>query len=145
MRSRVELFEQSGVIAGLRVCRCGRWLNVMGCTDGRSVRRWCRPMPPKLARRVWQHRKISPFVAAIDEMLRAHLSAPRKQRHTVVRIVARLVEEHGAADLAYGTVRAYVAQRRPEIDAETGRPAAEVFIAQSHQPGAEAEVDFAEL
>ena len=36
-------------------------------------------------------------------------------------------------------------QRRPEINAEAGRPAAEVFIAQTHQPGAEAEVDFAEL
>lgn len=101
--------------------------------------------PPPPARRVWKRTKITPFAAAIDDMLRADLTAPRKQRHTVVRILDRLVDEHGATDLTYGTVRAYVAQRRPEINAEAGRPVAEVFIAQTHQPGAEAEVDFAEL
>jgi hypothetical protein len=37
----------------------------------------------------------------IDAMLRADLDAPRKQRHTARRVLARLVDEHGAADLSY--------------------------------------------
>jgi len=41
----------------------------------------------------------------IDDMLRVDLSAPRKQRHTVPRIVARLTDEHGMTDLPYTTRR----------------------------------------
>ena len=101
--------------------------------------------PPEPARRRWQSRKIDPFVTAIDAMLRSDLTAPRKQRHTTVRILDRLVEEHQATGLSYSTLRAYVAQRRREIWAEAGRPLAEVFVPQTHQPAAEGEVDFAEL
>jgi lambda repressor-like predicted transcriptional regulator len=46
----------------------------------------------------------------IEEILRADLDAPRKQRHTVTRIFHRLVEEHGA-DVSYGMVRYYVAAK----------------------------------
>ena len=49
---------------------------------------------------------------AIDAMLLADGTAPRKQRHTAVRILARLAEEHGAVDPSYSTVRDYV-RRRP--------------------------------
>lgn len=34
-------------------------------------------------------------------MLRADLTAPRKQRHTATRILARLVEEHQATGLSF--------------------------------------------
>jgi hypothetical protein len=70
--------------------------------------------------------------------------APRKQRHTARRILARLIEEHGAEELSYSTVRDYVRVRRAEIDVEAGRRV-EVFVPQEHAPGAEAEVDFGEL
>src|SRR4029453_2755561 len=39
--------------------------------------------------------KLDPFKPAIDEILRADLDAPRKQRHTVRRIYHRLLDEHG--------------------------------------------------
>jgi transposase len=89
--------------------------------------------------------KLDPFKAAIDEMLRADLDAPRKQRHTITRIFRRLIDEHQMRDVSYPVVRAYVAGRRPQIRAEAGRGPAEVFIPQSHRPGAEAEVDFGEI
>lgn len=145
MRSKVVLFEQirrNSRMDGLSV----RALAKRHAVHRRTVRQaLTSAVPPTPARRVWQKTKVTAFTGAIDEMLRADLSAPRRQRHTVVRILARLVDEHGATDLTYGTVRAYVAVRRPETNAESGRPVAEGFIAQTHQPGAEAEVDFAEL
>ncbi|MFJ3214173.1 hypothetical protein [Streptomyces flaveolus] len=39
---------------------------------------------------------LDQFKPVIDEILRADLDAPRKQRHTVTRIFHRLVEKHGA-------------------------------------------------
>jgi hypothetical protein len=41
--------------------------------------------------------------------------------------------------------RAYVAERKPQIRAETGRGPAEAFVPQTHRPGDEAEVDFGEV
>jgi transposase len=86
-----------------------------------------------------------PFKPVIDEILRADLDAPRKQRHTVTLIFYRLIDEHGMSDVSYPVVRAYVAERRPQVRAEAGRGPAEVFVPQSHRPGAEAEVDFGEV
>lgn len=77
--------------------------------------------------------KLDPFKPAIDAMLVEDLTAPRKQRHTARRILARLAEEHDATVLSYSTVRDYVALRRPQIDAEAGRQR-EVFIPQEHAP-----------
>ena len=94
-------------------------------------------MPPEPARRRWQSRKIDPFVDAIDAMLRSDLTAPRKQRHTAVRVLDRLIDEHQATGLSYSTLRGYVAERRREIWAEAGRSVAEVFVPQTHQPAAE--------
>ncbi len=48
-------------------------------------------------------------------MLREDLEAPRKQRHTARRVLARLAEEHGVTEVAYSTVRDYVRARRTEI------------------------------
>ncbi|RAS60629.1 hypothetical protein C8D87_11147 [Lentzea atacamensis] len=81
----------------------------------------------------------------IDEILRAGLDAPRKQRHTVKRIFARLSDEHTMIDVSYQVVRAYVAARKPEIRTEAGHGPAEVFVPQSHRPGMEAEADFGEV
>ena len=88
---------------------------------------------------------LEPFKPAIDAMLRTDLEAPRKQRHTARRVLARLVDDHGADGLSYSTVRDYVARRRPEIWAESGRTASQVFVPQDHAFGAEGEVDFADL
>lgn len=89
--------------------------------------------------------RLEPFKAAIDAMLVADLKAPRKQRHTVRRVLARLVQENDAGDLSYSTVRDYVSRRRRAIAEEAGRGRQEAFILQTHLPGAEAEVDFGEL
>ncbi len=78
-------------------------------------------------------------------MLRADLDAPRKQRHSATRILARLIDEHAATDLSCSTVRDYVRIRRAQIDLEAGRRVEDVFIAQDHAPGQEAEVDFGEV
>lgn len=89
--------------------------------------------------------RLEPFKAAIDEMLRSDLDAPKKQRHTARRVMARLVDEHGAGELSYSTVRDHVRKRRPQIAAEAGRPTEEGFVPQTHLPAAEAEVDFHDL
>jgi transposase len=88
--------------------------------------------------------KLEPFKAAIDAMLTEDLDAPKKQRHTARRVLARLVDEHDA-EVSYSTVRDYVAKRRPEIWAQAGRSTAQAFVPQTHEPGREAEVDFADL
>jgi len=78
-------------------------------------------------------------------MLTADLTAPRKQRHTARRILARLVDEHQLTDLSYSGVRDYVAKRRPEIWAAAGKAVEDAYVPQTHEPGAEGEVDFADL
>lgn len=102
---------------------------------------WPQPrkkLPPRATR-------LDPFKSLVDEMLRADLDAPRKQRHTAKRVFDRLVDEHHAEQISYGMVRAYVAVRRGEIRAEAGRGSTEVFVPQSHRPGQEAEVDFGDV
>ncbi len=144
--SRVELFAQIR-----RDCR-DDGLSVRALAKRHRVhRRTVRQalisaQPPPPAPRRWRSRKIDPFVEAIDDMLRADRDAPRKQRHTARRILARLIDEHDAADLlSYSTLRDYVAKRRSEIAAETGDHLVEALVPQTHEPGREAEVDFAEL
>ena len=97
-----------------------------------------KPLPQRSSR-------LDPFKPTIDDILRADLSAPRKQRHTVRRIFARLIDEYGMRDVSYQIVRGYVADRKPKIRAETGHGPAEVFFPQTHRPGEEAEVDFGEV
>lgn len=87
---------------------------------------------------------LDPYKPVIDEILRADLDAPCRQRHTVTRIFQRLVEVHGA-DVSYGMVRYYVAGRKSEIFVEAGKAPLEAFVAQTHQPGHEAEGDFGDV
>ncbi len=59
--------------------------------------------------------RLDPYQPVIDAILKADLTAPRKQRHTVKRLYDRLLDEHDAVDIAYQMVRTYVAERRGEI------------------------------
>ena len=143
--SRVELF------AAIRHDRRVEELSIRELAEKHRVHRrtvrqaLASAVPPPRKVPVRSSPRLDPFKPAIDGMLRADLDAPRKQRHTARRVLARLVDEHAAAGLSYSTVRDYVAHRRPEILREAGRAAAEGFVPQSHLPGAEAEVDFADL
>ena len=89
-------------------------------------------------------RRLEELKPLIDALLRTDLDAPRKQRHTARRVLARLVDEHAAATCRIRrcvTTSPNAARRSPR-----GRPAAgEGFVPQTHEPGAEAEVDFADL
>jgi transposase len=123
--------------------RSGNWRTSTGCTVARCGRRW--------SRRSRQHARdgcspvLDPVKPLIDDMLRSDLDAPRKQRHTARRVLARLVDEHGVTSVSYSSVRDYVARRRPEIAAEAGKPLEDGFVPQTHEPAAEAEVDFHDL
>lgn len=144
MGSRVELFEQ------IRRDRRREGLSIRALAQRHRVhRRTVRQaldsaVPPERRTPVRAAPRLEVFKPAIDAMLRADLDAPRKQRHTAKRVLARLVDEHDAGELSYSTVRDYVARRRRQIAEEAGR-AAEGFVPQTHEPGAEAEVDFADL
>ena len=50
------------------------------------------PPPRKVPERVAP--VLDPVKALIDAMLREDLTAPRKQRHTALRVRVRLLEEH---------------------------------------------------
>jgi hypothetical protein len=82
--------------------------------------------------------RLEPFKGFIDDMLRSDLDAPKKQRHSARRILARLIDERAATDLSYSTVRDYVRKRQPEIAAEAGKPTEEGCVPQAHPPAAEA-------
>ena len=102
-------------------------------------------VPPPRKARVFPAPALDPVKPLIDAMLRQDLDAPKKQRHTARRILARLVDEHGVTAISYSTVRDYVARRRPEILAEAGRPLEAGCVPQAYEPGAEGEVDFHDL
>ncbi|WP_026378233.1 IS21 family transposase [Agromyces italicus] len=144
MGSRVDLFariRRDARVEGLGIRALARKHGV-----GRDTVRTAlsRADPPPRKTPVRSSPRLAPFKTAIDEMLRQDLDAPRKQRHTATRILARLADEHGATELSYSTVRDYVRVRRAQIDVEAGRRV-EVFIPQQHAPSEEAEVDFGEV
>jgi len=144
-RSRVELFE------AIRRDHRLEELSIRALADKHGVhRRTVRQaldnaLPPERKTPARAAPKLDPVKALIDAMLTEDLTAPRKQRHTARRVLARLVEEHQLRDLTYSAVRDYVAKRRPEILAAAGKALEEAFVPQTHEPGAEAEVDFADL
>lgn len=145
VRSRVELFE------AIRRDARREDLSIRGLADRHGVHRRtvrqalaaadppARKVPARAAPR------LDPAKALIDAMLVEDLTAPRKQRHTARRIHARLVDEHALNEITYSTVRDYVRDRRPQVWAQAGRSPDEVYVPQVHEPGAHAEVDFADL
>jgi transposase len=143
--TKVELFEQirrDSWHGGLSVRALAAKYGVHRRLVREALTR-AEPAPRKVPER--RSARLEPFKAVIDGWLRGDLDAPRKQRHTATRVHARLLDEHEAGDVSYGTVRDYVARRRPEIRIEEGRGPAKVFVPQHHPPGLEAEVDFGEL
>jgi len=76
----------------------------------------------------------------IDAWLIADKEVHRKQRHTARRVWQRLVAEQSAV-VSEMTVSRYVARRRVELEMVK----VEVSVPQTHEPGAEAEVDFGEF
>jgi len=144
MRLRMELFakiRRDARVEGMSIRGLARRYQVGRDTVRQAL---SDPVPPTRKIPVRSSPRLDPFKAAIDTMLTADTTAPRKQRHTARRVLARLIEEHGAEELSYSTVRDYVRVRRAQIDVEAGRRV-EVFVPQEHEPGAEAEVDFGEL
>jgi transposase len=145
MGSRVELFaaiRRDARVEGLSI----RELAARHHVHRRTVRQaMANAMPPERKTPARTAPRLDRFKAAIDTMLREDLEAPKKQRHTARRVLARLVDDHHAEGLSYSTVRDYVAKRRPEIWAEAGRAVGEGHVPQTKVPGAEAEVDFADL
>jgi transposase len=143
-RSKVELY--AAIRRDARAGMSGRALERKYQVGFRTVHKalasaWPeprKPLPPRPTR-------LDAYKPLIDGMLRADLDAPRKQRHTAKRIFDRLLAEHDAAEISYAMVRDYVAGRREQIRIEAGRGPSAVFVPQSHQPGAEAEVDFGEV
>jgi transposase len=137
----VELFEQIR-----RDWRAGevsiRELAVRHHVHRRTVRQALASAvpPPRKAYPQRPRPALDPFTQVIDEWLLADRVVPRKQRHTARRVWQRLVAEHGAT-VAEVTVSRYVARRRAEL----GLDNTEAMVPQSHEPGAEAEVDFGEF
>lgn len=136
----MELFEQirreyefgAGTIAGV-----SRKLGV----HRRMVRealRSAEPAPTKPQQR--RLRKLDAASEFIDQVLRADVSAPPKQRHTARRIFDRLRAEVPGFSGSQRTVRGYVQRRRQQLGLEHR----EVFVPQTYAWGSEAQVDWYE-
>ncbi len=82
---------------------------------------------------------LGPWKDTIRGWLEADLKVPKKQRHTAHRVWERLVGEHGV-QVGESTVRRYVAGVKAEL---VKTPS--VAVPQTHELGAEAEVDFGEF
>jgi hypothetical protein len=68
----------------------------MGCIGGWCARHW--PRPSRRRQGAGAGRAAAdPAKGLIDAMLTEDVDAPRKQRHTARRVLARLVDEHGLA------------------------------------------------
>ena len=91
------------------------------------------PEPPGYRRTAPRPRpKLDPFLGVIHQILEDDRKAPKKQRHTAVRIYRRLRDEHGYQG-GLSIVKEAVAAWRAR--------SAEVFVPLAHRPG-EAQVDF---
>lgn len=144
MESRVELF--AAIRRDARVEELSiRALAKRHGVHRRTVRQaLASATPPPRKTPVRRSPRLDPYRDAIDAMLRADLDAPRKQRHTATRILARLVDEHDAANLRIrrcGTTCACGVRK------STSKLAAG-WRSSSHKntpSGQEAEVDFGEV
>ena len=78
------------------------------------------------------------FQEIVDHWLLGDREAPRKQRHTAVRIRARLADEYDAA-LSESTVRHFVARRRAALGLAAHK---EAYLHLAFDPGELAQVDW---
>lgn len=136
--TRVELFEK------IRRDRRVEGLSIRGSADRhRTHRRTVRQAfdddvpPPRKACSARPRPAIDPWVTVTDAWMRADQVAPCRQRHTARRIWPRPVAERGAT-CSQVNVSWYVAQRRAQL----GLLENEVSVPQTHEAGADAEVDF---
>ena len=133
MRVRVELFaaiRRDARVEGMSIRALARKHQV-GRGTVRQALTSAEPPPRKTP--VRSSPRLDPFKSAIDDMLRADLEAPRKQRHTARRIHVRLIEEHDAIEVSYSTVRDYVRIRRTQIGLEAGRRVEVMIPRSTHQ------------
>ena len=150
MGSRVELY------AAIRFDWVRNQMSIRALADKYGVhRRTVReavesPVPPPRKAPARPAPVLDTVRGVIDGMLAEDLAAPRKQRHTARRVFERLRGEHDA-QVSYSYVAKYVHRRRGEIAAQArarlaaGSGVVAGFVPQRHLPGAEAEVDFADL
>ena len=91
---------------------------------------------PKAYSRHRQHyRRLGEYLGTIEAILSEDEQAPRKQRHTAMRIFERLKAQGYQG--GYDAVRRYVAKRR--------RRERETFIPLVHDPGQRMEADFGQI
>ncbi len=96
MGSRVQLYadiRHDARVDGLSIRELARKHGVHRRTVRQAL---AAAEPPPRKKPVRTAPRLDPYKPAIDEMLTYDLTAPRKQRHTATRILARLRDEHGA-------------------------------------------------
>ena len=146
MSSRVELFAQIRRDRRLDPLVSQRLLAKRYHVSRRTVRAaLASAVPPTPGKRGPQVSALDPAKPWIDAMLVEDLTAPRKQRHTIRRVFERLCQEYGFTDrVSYSTVQNYVNLRRAQLAADRAAQHRVLpgMVAQLHEPGAEAEVDF---
>ena len=81
--------------------------------------------------------KLDPFKPLIDQWLAEDKKAPRKQRHTAMRVYNRLGKEADGFNCSYRLVADYVREKKLELNLTRK----EGFIPLKHEPG-EAQADF---
>lgn len=84
-----------------------------------STRRWRTSRQRCLRNREARHSSLEGFGRFIDKMLEEERSCWRKQRHTGVRILDRLRNDHGFKG-SCPTVQRYVKEKRYEMAAARG-------------------------
>lgn len=110
--------------------------------DWRTVRKYIDKIDfnepdPKLASEQQFCPKLDPFKPTIDQWLENDQSAPRKQRHTAMRVYNRLRKEEDGFDCSYRLVAEYVAHKKKLVFAGSK----DGYLPLEHKPG-EAQVDF---